>query len=199
LDTAYTNLPVGKAGNHQNHQEKSIAMHYFHFFISFLLFINTACAQAPADRPHLANKAFDEKVTGLIDFSVPVISVQELYKSKSDYIILDTREKEEYDISHIQDAKYIGYKDFDKKKMTAIPKDSKIVLYCSVGYRSEKIGKKLQKLGYTNVYNLFGSIFEWVNQGYMVVDNLNHPVFKVHTYDKKWSQWVDEDKAVKVY
>jgi rhodanese-related sulfurtransferase len=174
-------------------------MHYFHLFITFILFINTACGQVPADRPHLANKAFDERVTELIDFSVPVISVQELHKSQNDYVILDAREKKEYDISHIQGAKYIGYDDFHKKNMDAIPKDSKIVLYCSVGYRSEKIGKKLQKMGYTDVYNLFGSIFEWVNQGYTVVDNLNHPVFKVHTYNKKWSQWVDEDKAIKIY
>ena len=174
-------------------------MKIFHSFLLILFFINSACAQAPADRPHLANKAFDEEVAKLIKFSVPIISVQELQSKQSDYVILDTREKEEYDVSHIQGAKYIGYKDFDKKELAAIPKDAKIVLYCSVGYRSEKIGMKLQKMGYTNVYNLFGSIFEWVNQGFTVVDNLNHPVFKVHTYNKKWSQWVDENKAIKVY
>lgn len=171
----------------------------FRLILPALFFINIGCAQVPADRPHVANEAFDEKLTKLIDFSVPVISVQELHDNQSDYVILDTREKEEYDVSHIQGAKYIGYKKFDKKEMAEIPKDAKIVLYCSVGYRSEKIGKKLQKLGYTEVYNLFGSIFEWVNQGYMVVDNLNHPVFKIHTYNKNWSQWVDEDKAIKVY
>jgi len=174
-------------------------MKFFQSIFLLVLFVSASCAQEPADRPHLSNEKFDAKVTQLIDFSVPVLSVQELHKNKKDYIILDTREKEEFDISHIQDAKYIGYKKFDKKAMASIPKDAKIVLYCSVGYRSEKIGKKLRKMGYTNVYNLFGSIFEWVNQGYTVVDNLNHPVFKVHTYNKKWSQWVDENKAIKVY
>lgn len=174
-------------------------MKYLQFVLLFVLSVNIACAQAPAERPHLQNKKFDQEVTSLIDFSVPVISVQNLHQNLANYIILDAREKEEYDISHIQGAKYIGYNKFKKKDLKDIPKDAKIVLYCSVGYRSEKIGKKLQKMGYTNVHNLFGSIFEWVNQGYTVVDNLNHPVFKVHTYNKKWSQWVDENKAVKVY
>jgi len=174
-------------------------MKFFQVLIAFIFFLNVGCAQVPQDRPHLANERFDKRVTELIDFSVPVISVQDLHKNLSDYIILDAREKEEFDISHIQGAQYIGYNKFRKKSIKEIPKDSKIVIYCSVGYRSEKIGKKLQKMGYTNVQNLFGSIFEWINQGYPVVDNLNHPVFKVHTYNKKWSQWVDEDKAVKDY
>ncbi len=174
-------------------------MRIFYSFSFFFFFVLSSCAQVPADRPHLENKQFDAEVTSLLDFSVPVLSVQHLYQNKSDYIILDAREKKEYDISHIQDAKYIGYRKFNKKKIADIPKDAKIVLYCSVGYRSEKIAEKLQKYGYTNVYNLFGSIFEWVNQGYPVVDNQNHPVFKVHTYNKNWSQWVDENKAIKIY
>ena len=36
--------------------------------------------------------------------------------------------------------------------------------------RSEKIGKKLLDMGYTNVKNLYGSIFEWANQGNILVD-----------------------------
>lgn len=80
-----------------------------------------------------------------------------------------------------------------------IPKDAKIVLYCSVGYRSEKIGEKLQKMGYTDVNNLFGSLFEWVNRGYKVVDKDGNETQKVHTYNKDWSQWVDETKAKKTW
>lgn len=174
-------------------------MKLFSIFFSFLVLSNIACTQVPDKRPHLENQKFDEMLTQLIDFSVPVIGVQELHANQQEYIILDAREKKEYDVSHIQDARFVGYKKFNKKKVKDIPKDAKIVLYCSVGYRSEKIGEKLRKMGYNNVYNLFGSIFEWVNQGYTVVDNQNHPVFKVHTYNKKWSQWVDENKALKIY
>jgi rhodanese-related sulfurtransferase len=161
--------------------------------------LGIGCAQVPVDRPHLANQKFDDRLTSLIDFSVPVMSVQELHENADQYVILDTREKEEFDVSHIPGAIYVGYDDFDEKVLADIPKDANIVLYCSVGYRSEKIGKRLQKKGYSSVSNLFGSIFEWVNQGYTVVDNENHPIYKVHTYNKKWSQWVDENKAVKIW
>ncbi len=174
-------------------------MKYLFSLLFSVAFLALSCAQVPAERPHLKNQKFDQRVTTLIDFSVPVLGVQELHENPADYVILDTREKEEYDVSHIPGAILVGYNKLDKKALRAIPKDANIVLYCSVGYRSEKIGKKLQKMGYTNVHNLFGSIFEWVNQGYPVVDNDNHPIYKVHTYNKKWSQWVDEDKAVKVW
>src|SRR5690606_42136192 len=46
-----------------------------------------------------------------------------------------------------------------------IPKQSTIVVYCAVGNRAERIGEKLLKAGYKHVYNLYGGIFEWMNQG----------------------------------
>jgi len=74
-------------------------MKFFQALIAFVFFFNIGCAQVPQDRPHLSNERFDKRVTELIDFSVPVISVQELHENQSDYIILDAREKEEFDIS----------------------------------------------------------------------------------------------------
>ena len=50
--------------------------------VFLLLLVNFGCAQAPADRPHLSNPKFDSKVVSLIDFSVPVISVEQLKKNK---------------------------------------------------------------------------------------------------------------------
>ena len=174
-------------------------MRFFKIISLLLLLTNLACAQAPVDRPHLADKKFDSKVAQLIDFSVPVISVETLKQNKANYVLLDAREKEEYNVSHIEDARFIGYKDFDDSRLEGVTKDAKIVLYCSVGYRSEKIGEKLQKLGYNNVYNLYGSIFEWVNQGNKVVDKDGNVTQKIHTYNRNWSQWVDEGKAEKVW
>ena len=49
-------------------------------------------------------------------------------------------------------------------------------------YRSEKIGKKLKKLGFKNVVNLYGGIFEWVNSGYPVYDSKGETE-KIHPYD----------------
>ena len=76
-------------------------------------------------------------------------------------------------------------------------KNATIIVYCSVGIRSEDIAEKLQKAGYKNVFNLFGGIFEWKNKQNVVVDTNNNPTEKVHTFSKEWSKWLK--KGIKVY
>ncbi len=167
----------------------------------FILIVPVLCfgQEARPDNANCMNVNFDKKVDQLISYSVPVIDVDKLKEQQDDVIILDAREKEEYDISHIKGAQYIGYNNLEKKKLKSIPKDAKIVVYCSVGYRSEKIGERLKKMGYTDVHNLYGSIFEWVNRGNPVVDKNEEVTKQVHTYNKKWSQWVDKNQAEKVW
>jgi len=169
--------------------------------ISFIwiLFLTIGCAQQPAVRPHVENSAFDKKISKSISFTVPVISPEQLKEMPENTLILDTRAQEEYDVSHIPAAQFADYKDFDKNQWSRMDKDRPVVVYCSIGYRSEKIGEQFQKMGFTKVYNLYGSIFEWVNQGNEVVDKEGVPTDKVHTYNRNWSQWVDETKAEKVW
>jgi len=183
--------------SYQTHQVKFSEITYWIFGILF--FANVSCAQVPANRPHVRNPAFDTKVSQTISFSVPLISVAELKKELDSVYLFDAREKEEFEVSHIPGANYLGYNDFDTARLENIPKDAKLALYCSIGYRSEKIGEKLQKLGFTNVQNLYGSIFEWVNEGNQVVDMDGKPTKRLHTYNKAWSKWVDERKAEKVW
>jgi len=71
------------------------------------------------------------------------------------------------------------------------------VVYCSVGVRSEIIAHRIIEKGYTNVYNLYGGIFEWKNNGFQVMDTLGNTTEKVHTYNKEWSKWLT--KGEKVY
>ncbi|MEM6317949.1 MAG: rhodanese-like domain-containing protein [Bacteroidota bacterium] len=172
-----------------------------HLFIALfcLLFTLTSCAQIPTERPKILNESFDQKISRTISFTVPTMGVDELYETKEKVYILDAREREEFETSHIPNAQFIGYNKMEKSTLKAIPKDAKIVLYCSIGYRSEKMGEKIRKKGYTNVYNLYGSLFEWVNQGYPLMDAQGQPTKQVHTYNKKWSQWVEEGKAEKVW
>ena len=134
----------------------------------------------------------------MLSFSVKTIAPNDV-KREPNMVILDARERAEYDVSHLPNAVFIGYNNFEKKIVDSLAKDKPIVVYCSIGYRSEKIGEKLQKLGFTKVYNLYGSIFEWVNQGNAIVDKNNQPTKKVHTYNKNWSRWVEEGKAEKVW
>jgi len=62
--------------------------------------------------------------------------------------------------------------------------------------RSEKVVEKLEELGYRDVYNLYGGIFEWVNQGYPVVNERNDTTLEVHGFSRIWSVWLDRGKVV---
>jgi 3-mercaptopyruvate sulfurtransferase SseA len=66
-----------------------------------------------------------------------------------------------------------------------------------VGYRSEKISEKLKQAGFKDVSNLYGGIFEWVNQGNPVVDENGKITDNIHAYSKTWGVWLN--KGVKVY
>lgn len=146
------------------------------------------------------NPEFDVLVDKTISHSIPVISVADAYEKKDKVVFLDARELEEYNTSHINRAIHIGYRKFNIESIkTKVSKEETIIIYCSIGYRSEKIGEILKENGFQNVYNLYGSIFEWVNQHHPVVDQNGDQTSNVHTYNKKWSKWVANKEANKVW
>jgi len=158
-------------------------------FFLLMALIGTSCAQ---------DKGFDEMLKGYYENTVPLIKADSLQKIlASNILILDAREKDEFNVSHIKGAKYAGYDHYDEACLQGVDKDQKIIVYCSIGYRSEKIGEKLKNQGFTNVYNLYGGVFDWVNKGNEVVDGKGNQTPKVHTYNKNWSKWLE--KGEKVY
>ncbi len=139
------------------------------------------------------SRPYDLMLKTLYKNTVPIISVSALKEQMTSGIapiILDTREANEYNVSHIPNARYVGYDFFNLSEIKDIPKPQPIIVYCSVGYRSERIGEKLQSAGYTNVKNLYGGIFEWSNQGYPMKDKKNNPTYIVHGYAKEWGIWL---------
>jgi rhodanese-related sulfurtransferase len=160
------------------------------FFLFALLFVNASNAQANLNA--LLKKHNSE--------SVPYIHVTELANENlNEIVLIDAREKKEFDVSHIENAVFSGYDYFNLKKTTKNlnNKSQKIVVYCSLGIRSEDIAEKLKNAGYTNVYNLYGGIFEWKNQAQKVVDKNEKETQKVHTFSKEWSKWLV--KGEKIY
>lgn len=156
----------------------------------FLLISSTVAAQKKLD------KLLDKWNTR----NVPYMSVETLALPKTKAILLDARQEKEYNVSHLQNAIRVGYDDFKiKETLKKLPKnkDTKIVVYCSLGIRSETVAYKLIQKGYTNVYNLYGGIFEWKNANFQVKDTLGNTTEKVHTFNKNWSKWLK--KGEKVY
>jgi rhodanese-related sulfurtransferase len=127
--------------------------------------------------------------------SVPYLKVQTLQKNYQDYVILDTRKKEEYAISHLPKAIWAGDK-YDLEKIKGVDKNVKIVVYCSLGIRSEDYGEQMLQEGFTKVYNLYGSIFYWKDAGYQLVDHNNKPTQRVHVYGRKWAKYLKTGEKV---
>jgi len=163
-------------------------MRFFYSIITFLLLTTTVLGQ----------KKLERTLKQLNSESVPYVYVNEL-KQTAHAVFLDTRKQEEYNVSHLKDAIWVGYKTFAEDSITAkiTDKNTPIVVYCSIGVRSEDIGEKLQKAGYTNVKNLYGGIFEWKNQGNLVYKNNTTETDSVHTFNKQWGKLLTQ--GIKVY
>lgn len=139
---------------------------------------------------------YEKMLNRLLIHNVPTINVEKIDTSNKQIIYLDAREEEEYNVSHIESAKFVGYKNFSIDSIQSIPKDTEIIVYCSVGFRSGSVSKKLIKNGFTNVLNLYGGLFEWSNQELPLVDINGNSTNKIHTYNKKWSKWVKKGEKV---
>ena len=126
---------------------------------------------------------------------VPTITIQKALSLSDAALFLDCREKTEYDVSHLPNAVWVGYSDFDFSRLTDISKTQTIIVYCSIGKRSHVITKKMMTAGYTNARNLVGGIFEWVNQGGSVY-NGNQTTNDVHVYNAFWSRWLKKGNKI---
>ena len=137
----------------------------------------------------LAQNKMDKAIKKWNKESVPYIQVEELEKL-DDVLLLDTRKVEEFSVSHIKNALWVGHKEFELDSINERieDKDKKIVVYCSIGVRSEDIGEKLLDAGYSNVQNLYGGIFEWKNKGYTVYDIEENETEKIHAFNKHWGK-----------
>jgi len=163
----------------------------FKYFLTiFCLFSSQLIAQ-------IKSSEFKQTIDSLYENTVPLITIEELIKiDKYNLYILDTREDDEFHVSHLKNARHVGNFWFDMRKVYDIPINATVVVYCSVGVRSEKIGEKLIAAGYKNVLNLYGGIFEWINQSHPVYKQNGVQTAEIHTYDKSWERWAERGTKV---
>ncbi len=75
---------------------------------------------------------------------------------KQGVTLIDVRSQQEYTEGHLDGAICIPSYEIEKTIEDIIPnKEEKFILYCDSGTRSKKAQKILEKIGYTNVYNLY--------------------------------------------
>ena len=88
------------------------------------------------------------------------INIEELFRKQSEgAIIVDVRSSQEYDEGHLNGAINIPYYEINNNVDKILKdKNQEIVLYCEAGARSKKAYKRLIRLQYRKVYNLYGGL-----------------------------------------
>lgn len=71
-------------------------------------------------------------------------------------IVCDIRSPQEYNEGHLSGAMLLPEYEIFRNATRVLPnKNQTIIVYCGTGERSYSSLRKLQRLGYTNVYNLY--------------------------------------------
>ena len=86
-------------------------------------------------------------------------------------LLLDIRERDEWDEGHLPDAIHIPRGSLEFKADLSAPSadknfalDRPVILHCASGGRAALAGKLLKDMGYEKVYNL-GGLKDWVEAG----------------------------------
>ncbi len=131
-------------------------------------------------------------------FNAPVMTQEQFVQLWSEQppdgiLIVDTRSKEEFAVSHIPGA--IFWNPYEESALPsqvrdALDREELVVFYCSIGYRSGYAADLVleSRPESRGVYNLKGGIFQWANE--------NRPIYgtpKVHQYDSTWGQYLREE------
>ena len=106
---------------------------------------------------------------------------------RSQPLLLDARTAPEYEVSHLAGARRIDPIRPLLRHMEAFARDTPVVVYCSVGYRSARVARWLGRQGFTNVRHLDGSLFAWANEGRPMVSD-GKPIREVHPYNDFWGR-----------
>jgi rhodanese-related sulfurtransferase len=161
------------------------------------IFLPILCLFSLTTVGQIRNAKYQEKLDSTYRRSIPLLSIKEFKKfNKTNFYILDARESEEFEVSHLKNARHVGYYWFDMRSVYDIPYDATIVVYCTIGSRSERIGEKLMRAGYECVYNMYGGILEWVNTGHPVYKTNGVQTSEIHTYNHEYSRWAERGSKV---
>ena len=98
--------------------------------------------------------------------AVPEISVAELQKklrANDNFLLLDVRERYEYDIARIPGAKLIPLGELPSR-MSELDSAQEIALQCKTGRRSTQALRLLQEAGFSKLVNVAGGIEAWAKE-----------------------------------
>jgi len=97
-----------------------------------------------------------------LPLEIEVAAVKRLQESASEFVLLDCREREEYETARIEGSVLIPISEIQQSLDKLEPlREQHIVVHCHHGGRSLQVTEWLQSLGFSRVQNMIGGIDAW--------------------------------------
>ena len=81
--------------------------------------------------------------------------------------LLDVRTPQEYSQGKLAGSVLIPVSEFERR-ISEVPRNRPIVVYCAVGSRSRSVANFLSQQGYKDVYNMTDGIVGWYRNGFPI-------------------------------
>ena len=111
--------------------------------------------------------------------------------SNKDPLIIDARTLEEYKVSHLN-----GAVRFNENLLDTIPKQQPLLIYCTVGVRSNSLANQLTQKGFTEVFELKRGILGWKNADLPLMNNMGQLTDEIHVYNEFFVSFLKRGKAI---
>jgi molybdopterin/thiamine biosynthesis adenylyltransferase/rhodanese-related sulfurtransferase len=103
------------------------------------------------------------------DSTISVATLETMLKEREngerDFVLVDVREPNEYEINRIPGSVLVPKDDFlNGTAIETLPQDKQIVLHCKVGGRSAEVLAVLKGAGFGDAIHVGGGVAAWVNQ-----------------------------------
>lgn len=120
-----------------------------------------------AENPATAVTTLSETESPAVpDESLPietdVATLAKLTEEGADFLLLDVRENDEYEICNIEGSELLPLSEFEDRVAELNPhKDRRIIVHCHFGGRSMRVTEALRERGFAKAQNLAGGIDQW--------------------------------------
>ncbi len=132
------------------------------------------CGQNPTvtrliDYDDFCGAISDEAADAAVDSTISVLTLENWLKEREnrdrDFVLVDVREPNEYEINQIPGSVLIPKGEFlDGTALGKLPSDKQVVLHCKTGIRSAEALAVVKGAGYQDAVHVGGGVSAWVNQ-----------------------------------
>ena len=95
--------------------------------------------------------------------TIDVFNLKRMLSERDNFVLLDVREPEEFEICHIDGSILVPFSEIDDH-LQDLDLSRQYVVYCKEGDRSLKAINLMSQFGFQNLYNLDGGVIKWASK-----------------------------------